>query len=56
MLQWALIFFVVAVIAAVLGQRGAAGMSAQIGYLLVVVSVVFVVIAMLTGRGPAVAP
>ena len=54
MLQWALIFFIIAVIAAVLGQRGAAGMSAQIGYLLVVVSVVFVIIAFLTGRGPAV--
>ena len=54
MLQWALIFFIIAVIAAVLGQRGAAGMSAQIGYLLVVVSVVFVIIAFLTGRGPVV--
>jgi uncharacterized membrane protein YtjA (UPF0391 family) len=56
MLQWALIFFVIAVVAAVLGQRGAAGMSAQIGYLLVVVSVVFVLIAFLTGRGPVVSP
>jgi len=56
MLQWALIFFVVAVIAAVLGQRGAAGLSAQIGYLLVVVSVVFVIIAFLSGRGPVVVP
>jgi len=57
MLQWALIFFVVAVIAAVLGQRGAAGLSAQIGYLLVIVSVVFVIIAFLSGHTPvAVSP
>ncbi len=54
MLQWALIFFVVAIIAAVLGQRGAAGLSAEIGYLLVVVAVVFVLVAFLTGRSPTV--
>ena len=46
MLQWALIFFVIAVIAAVLGARGVAGMSAQIGYFLVAIAVVFLVIAL----------
>jgi uncharacterized membrane protein YtjA (UPF0391 family) len=54
MLHWALIFFVIALIAAVLGQRGVAGLSAEIGYLLVVVALIFVVIAFLTGRAPAV--
>jgi uncharacterized membrane protein YtjA (UPF0391 family) len=54
MLQWAVIFFVIALIAAVLGQRGVAGLSAQIGYLFVGVAVVFLVVAMLVGHGPAV--
>ena len=56
MLQWAVIFFVIALIAAVLGQRGVAGLSAQIGYLFVGVAVVFLVVAMLAGHGPAVVP
>ena len=54
MLHWALIFFVIALIAAVLGQRGVAGLSAEIGYFLVVVALIFVVFAFLTGRAPAV--
>jgi uncharacterized membrane protein YtjA (UPF0391 family) len=41
MLQWAIIFFVIALVAALLGQRGVAGMSAQIGYLFVGVAVIF---------------
>lgn len=53
MLHYALIFFVVALVAALLGQRGVAGMSAEIGYFLVVAAVVFIVIAFLTGRAPA---
>jgi len=56
MLQWALIFFVVAIIAALLGQRGVAGLSAQIGYLFVGVAVVFLLVALLAGRGPAIVP
>lgn len=56
MLHYALIFFVVALIAAVLGMRGVAGLSAEIGYLLVVVAVIFVVIAFLTGRSPGIGP
>ncbi len=53
MIQWAIIFFVIALIAAVLGQRGVAGLSAQIGYLFVGVAVVFLGVAMLVGNGPA---
>jgi uncharacterized membrane protein YtjA (UPF0391 family) len=51
MLQWAIIFFVIALVAALLGQRGVAGLSAQIGYLFVGVAVVFLLVALLTGRG-----
>jgi uncharacterized membrane protein YtjA (UPF0391 family) len=53
MIHYALIFFVVALVAAVLGFRGVAGMSAQIGYTLVGVAVIFLVVALLTGsRAP----
>ena len=56
MLQWAIIFFVIALIAALLGQRGVAGLSAQIGYLFVGVAVIFLLVAMVAGRGPVVGP
>ncbi len=51
MLHWAIIFFVVALIAAALGMRGVAGRSAEIGYTLVVVAVIFLALAFLSGRG-----
>ena len=50
MLYYALIFFVVALIAAALGMRGVAGLSANIGYTLVFVAIVFVVIALVAGH------
>jgi uncharacterized membrane protein YtjA (UPF0391 family) len=50
MLHWALIFFVVALIAAALGQGGVAGLSAEIGYLLVGVAVIFLVVALVSGH------
>ena len=53
MLHYALIFFVIALIAALLGQRGVAGLSAEIGYFLVTAAIIFVVIAFITGRAPA---
>ena len=56
MLQWAIIFFVIALVAALLGQRGVAGLSAQIGYLFVTVAVVFLLVAVLVGRGPVITP
>ena len=52
MLHYAILFFIVALVAAVLGMRGVAGLSAEIGYVLVVVAVIFLVVAFLTGRGP----
>lgn len=56
MLHYAIIFFVIALIAAVLGARGVAGLSAQIGYLFVGVAVIFLVVALLTGQTPVVTP
>lgn len=52
MLSWALIFFVIALIAAVLGFRGVAGLSAEIGWLFAVLAVILLIVALLTG-GPA---
>ena len=60
MLNWALMFFVVAIIASVLGLRGVAGLSAEIGWLFAVVAVVLLVVGLfggvLTGRPPSTLP
>ncbi len=56
LLHWALVFFVIALIAAALGLRGVAGLSMQIGYLFAVLAVILVAMWMLTGRHPAVIP
>src|SRR5262245_58692969 len=47
MLSWAVTFFVIAIIAAVLGLSGVAGMSANIGWLLAVLGVVVLAIGLL---------
>ncbi len=49
MMHYALVFFVVALVAAVLGFRGVAGMSAQFGYLFAVIAVVLLVVGLLGG-------
>jgi len=56
MLHYAIVFFVIALIAAVLGFRGVAGMSAEIGWLFAVLAVVILALGLLTGRGPTVVP
>jgi len=56
MLHYAVVFFVIALIAAVLGFRGVAGLSAEIGWFFAVLSIVFLVVALLSGRGPTVVP
>jgi len=56
MLHYAVVFFVIALIAAVLGFRGIAGMSAQIGWLFAVLAVVVLAAALLSGRGPTSIP
>ncbi len=50
MLHYALMFFVVAIIAAVLGMQGIAGLSADIGYILVVVSIIFLIVSFVMRR------
>jgi len=52
MLSWAVTFFVISLIAAVLGLRGVAGLSANIGYLFAVLAVIFLVVALVTGHSP----
>lgn len=49
MLHWALVFFVVAIVAALLGFRGAAGLSAEIGYFFGVIAIVIVAVTLLGG-------
>ena len=56
MLHWALVFFVIALIAAALGFRGVAGLSAEFGWVFVVLAVVFLAIGLLSGRTPPLAP
>jgi len=59
MLSWAVTFFVIAIIAAVLGFSGVAGMSANIGWLLAVLGVVVLAIGLLAramGGGRSVLP
>lgn len=51
MLHYAVVFFVIALIASVLGFRGIAGMSAQIGWVFAVIAVIFLAIALLGGGG-----
>lgn len=56
MLHYAVIFFVIALIAAALGQGGVAGLSAEIGYLLVGVAVIFLVVAFISGHSATPVP
>jgi uncharacterized membrane protein YtjA (UPF0391 family) len=51
MLSYAITFFIIALIAAALGMGGVAGLSAEIGYLLVVISLIFLVVSLVAGRG-----
>jgi uncharacterized membrane protein YtjA (UPF0391 family) len=48
MLSWAITFFIIAIIAALLGFSGVAGMSANIAWLLLVVGVVILAIGLLS--------
>jgi len=50
MLSWALTFFVVALVASLLGLQGVAGLSAEIGYLFAILAVVFLVVHVISGR------
>ena len=50
MLRYAVIFFVIAIIAAVFGFGGVAGEAAWIGKVLLVVFLILAVVSLLTGR------
>ncbi|QUT05113.1 DUF1328 domain-containing protein [Sphingobium phenoxybenzoativorans] len=51
MFRWAIIFAVVAVVAALLGFGGVAGLSADLAKLFLVVAAIVLVIGFLFGRG-----
>jgi uncharacterized membrane protein YtjA (UPF0391 family) len=51
MLNWALMFFVVALVAAALGVNGVAGLSAHIGWLFAVIGAILLVATLVTGNG-----
>jgi uncharacterized membrane protein YtjA (UPF0391 family) len=52
MFNWAVIFLVVALVAAVLGFSGIAGMATQFAWVLFVVGLVMAVVFFLMGRRP----
>src|SRR5262249_56248683 len=56
MLHWALVFFVIALVAALLGFRGVAGLSAEFGWVFVVLAVIFLAVGLLSGRTPPALP
>jgi uncharacterized membrane protein YtjA (UPF0391 family) len=50
MMHYALVFFVIALVAALLGFGGVAGLSAQFGYIFAVLAVIMLIVGLL-GRG-----
>jgi uncharacterized membrane protein YtjA (UPF0391 family) len=50
MLSWAVTFFVIALIAAVLGFSGVAGAAANIAWILAVVGLILAVVFLISGR------
>ena len=51
MLDYAIVFSVIALIASLLGFGGVAGLSAQLGWTFAVLAVIFLAVALITGRG-----
>ncbi len=56
LLHYAVVFFVIVLVAALLGFRGVAGLSAEIGWFFGVLAIIFLVAALLSGRGPIALP
>ena len=54
MISWAVTFFIIALIAAVLGFSGIAGTAVNIAWILAVVGVIFAIIFFFSGRRPPV--
>lgn len=53
MLNWAVTFFIIAIVAGVLGFSGIAGTATSIAWILFVVGLILAVVFMLTGRKPS---
>ena len=51
MLHWAIIFFVIALVAGLLGMNGVAGLSADLGKTLITVFIILVIVGLFFGRG-----
>jgi len=54
MLSWAVTFFIIAIIAAVLGFSGIAGTAINIAWALAVIGVILALVFMIAGRRPPV--
>jgi uncharacterized membrane protein YtjA (UPF0391 family) len=54
MLSWAVTFFVIAIIAAVLGFSGIAGTAVNIAWILAVIGIILALVFMVAGRRPPV--
>jgi uncharacterized membrane protein YtjA (UPF0391 family) len=54
MLSWAVIFFVIALIAAVLGFTGIAGTAVNIAWILAIIGIVLAIVFFAMGRRPPV--
>jgi uncharacterized membrane protein YtjA (UPF0391 family) len=55
-LSWAVTFFLISLVAAVLGLRGIGGLAEEVGYLFAVFAVIFLVVAVFAGRPVASSP
>jgi uncharacterized membrane protein YtjA (UPF0391 family) len=56
MLSWAATFFIISVVAAILGLRGIAGLTAEIGHFFAVLAVILLLVAALSGHWVAPGP
>ena len=54
MLSWAVTFFVIAIIAALLGFSGIAGTAVNIAWILAVIGIILALVFMVAGRRPPV--
>jgi uncharacterized membrane protein YtjA (UPF0391 family) len=52
MMSWAVVFFIIAIVAALFGFSGIAGTATNIAWILFVVGLVLAVIFFITGRRP----
>lgn len=50
MIRWAIIFFIIALIAVALGIGGVAPLAAEIGWVLLAVAVILFIVNLITGR------